>query len=259
MPKLSGRLTSALSGCAVLALTLGASPVQAQALTQSVQVQSGINQQAVTSQQRIDSLQSEADQMLADYRNAVRAADSLKVYVAQLRRVVDDQRTQLASMDSQLASVEETNRDIVPLMIEMVDMLDQIVANDIPFKLDERKERVAQLREILDRSDVTVSEKYRKVMEAYQIELDFGRNVAAYSAELPGTTRTVDFLYVGRTLLIYQTLDGAEQGWYNPTSKAFEALGTEYAIPIRDALRIAKNQAAPDLVKLPVPAPVRAN
>ena len=111
------------------------------------------------------------------------------------------------------------------------------------------------MRDLLDSSEVTTSEKYRRLIELYQAELEFGRRTEAYRGELPDG-QTVDFLRVGRTLLLYQSLDGLTSGWFNPQTRTFETIGDEYRRTIADGLAIAGNQRAPDLVKLPVPAPV---
>jgi hypothetical protein len=108
---------------------------------------------------------------------------------------------------------------------------------------------------MMDQSEVTASEKYRRVMEAYQGELEFGRTTEAYSATLPTTGQTVDFLRVGRTLLVYQTSDNSVTGWFNPASRQFEELPERYRREVKDGLAIARNEKAPNLVVLPVPGP----
>ena len=110
-----------------------------------------------------------------------------------------DQRAEVVSINDQLAGLEATNRGVVPLMLEMIDTLDKIVENDMPFRLEERRARVERLRNMMDQADVTASEKYRRVMEAYQGEMEYGRTTEAYAEALPSTGQTVDFLRVGRT------------------------------------------------------------
>jgi hypothetical protein len=90
-------------------------------------------------------------------------------------------------------------------------------------------------------------------MEAYQSEIDYGRTIESYRGTLDG--REVDFLRVGRISLIYQTLDGQELGVYNTTSKAWQPLDSEFKSKVIAAIRIAREQAAPDLIKVPVAAP----
>ena len=227
----------------------------ADVLDTSIQTEEQSNEASEASQARINELAEQADDLLAEYRRVVREADSLRVYNEQLERVVDNQQAEIASIDSQLGELEETNRGVVPLIQEMIAMLEQIVEADTPFLLEQRRNLVLDLQDMIYRADVTTSEKYRRVMEAYQREIDFGRNVSAYDAKLPGTDRTVTFVKVGRVLLIYQSLDGETVGWWNPNSKAWEELPAEYKSSIARAVRIAKNQEAPNLVKLPVTGP----
>jgi hypothetical protein len=116
---------------------------------------------------------------------------------------------------------------------------------------------MADLRELMKRSDVSLSEKYRRLMEAYQVENEYGRTIEAYKGSLDtgGAKRTVEFLRVGRVALLYQTVDLEESGRWDPRSKEWVVLDDEYRRPIRDGLRMANKQTAPDLIKIPVSAP----
>jgi regulator of replication initiation timing len=229
--------------------------LQAQVLGSTVQTESQINENSAASQKRVSNLANQTADLLAEYRSVVRETDSLKIYNDNLERVVTDQRNEIQSINQQLSGLEETNRGVVPLMLDMIAALDQIVEADIPFRIEERRARVQRLSDMMDQAEVTASEKYRRVMEAYQSELEFGRTTEAYSASLPSTGQTVDFLRVGRTLLVYQTSDGISTGWFNPTTRQFEELPDRYRLEVKDGLSIAKNEKAPNLVMLPVPGP----
>jgi len=254
MPSLLKLRFSMMYFTACLALVLSAG-VRAQNLGDTVQAESGINKDAATSQQRVTGLAQQTRDLLAEYRSVVRETESLKIYNDNLERVVTDQGNEIQSIERQLSGLEATNRGVVPLMLEMIDALGQIVEADIPFRIHERRARVERLRDMMDQAAVTASEKYRRVMEAYQRELEFGRTTEAYSATLPTTGQTVDYLRVGRTLLIYQTGDNSVTGWFNPSSRQFEQLPDRYRREIREGLAIARNQKAPNLVILPVPGP----
>jgi hypothetical protein len=262
-----GSLLRALLGaCALLSMIAVAAQVgaqvgeqgQAQVLDSSMQVETGINQDAAKSQQRVSSLARQTQDLLTEYRTVVRETEALRIYNDNLERVVVDQRDEIQSINRQLLGLEETNRGVVPLMLEMIETLERIVEADIPFRIEERRARVERLRDMMDQAEVTASEKYRRVMEAYQGELEFGRTTEAYSATLPTTGQTVDFLRVGRTLLIYQTSDGSVTGWFNPATRAYEELPDRYRLDVTDGLAIARNEKAPALVMLPAPGPEAA-
>jgi hypothetical protein len=225
----------------------------AQILESSVETETVINKAASTSQKRVTRLAQQTADLLAEYRAVVRETDSLKIYNDNLEKVVMDQREEVVSINQQLNGLEATNRGIVPLMLEMIDTLDKIVENDMPFRLEERRARVVRLRDMMDQADVTASEKYRRVMEAYQGEMEYGRTTEAYAEALPTTGQTVDFLRVGRTLLIYQSSDQLTTGWFNPATRSYEDLPDRYRLEVKEGLAIARNEKAPNLVMLPVP------
>ena len=168
----------------------------AQVLETTVKTETGINKAASSSQKRVTTLAQQTADLLAEYRSVVRETESLKIYNDNLEKVVMDQRDEVVSINQHLEGLEATNRGIVPLMLEMIDTLDKIIENDMPFRLEERRARVIRLRDMMDQADVTASEKYRRVMEAYQGEMEYGRTTEAYAESLPSTGQTVDFLRV---------------------------------------------------------------
>ncbi|HIG00360.1 MAG TPA: DUF3450 domain-containing protein [Myxococcales bacterium] len=215
------------------------------------------NEKSVQSQERINSVDDQTDTMASEYRAIIDQIESLRVYNAQLTKLVTSQEAELASLDFQIANVTVIGREVTPLMLRMVDGLDQFIQLDVPMLSKERSERIAGLRELMDRADVEDSEKYRRIMEAYQIENEYGRTIEVYqdTLDIDGQERTLDFLRVGRISLLYQTLDGEEVGAWDQKSHEWIKLGSEYRDSIRKGVRIARKQLAPDLIRVPVSAP----
>jgi len=224
--------------------------INAQQLNTAVQVAVDTNNASATAQTRIDKLNDQTDNLTGQYRTILNEIESLRAYNKQLESVVGDQREQIVSINDQMTNLEQTNRGVVPLIVEMVDALGKIVEADLPFKTEERQNRVVKLENLLGK-DVTTAEKYRKVTEAYGIELDYGSTVDSYGAALPSGTK-VNFLRVGRVTLIYQTLNQEESGWWNAKLGKFEKLDRRYNSEIKEAIRVAKKQASPNLTGLPV-------
>jgi hypothetical protein len=231
-------------------------PVEAQTLDRALDIRTNANAAGGASQDRIDRVSEQTDDLLRQYREELQQVEALRVYNTQLEKLLDSQESEKASLLEQLDNVTVIGREVTPLMLRMVDSLEGFVALDVPFLVDERRERVAGLRELMDRADVSNAEKYRRILEAYQVENDFGRTIEAYrgSLEGEGEARTVDFLRVGRVVLLFQTLDGTEVGVWNQTDKSWQELDNSYRPAVRQGLRIARKQAAPDLLALPVPA-----
>jgi hypothetical protein len=239
-------------GAGLAGNALAADPLKA-----SIEVQSASDLAATRSQQRIDRISDKTRVLLQEYRLAIRELDSLRTYDDHLERMVRTQEQTIATLDAELEEVQVTHRGIIPLMARMVKTLEQFVELDIPFLLDERRARVRQLQALLDRPDATVAEKYRRVMEAYQVETDYGRSIEAYRGTLHDHSgeRTVDFLRVGRIALLYRLLDGSQAGTWNEVTHAWEALSPDYLPTLKQGFRVAKKQTAPELLMIPVQAP----
>lgn len=219
-----------------------------------------LNRLAQNSQERIDATAGETGRLLREYQGVLREIESLKAYNAQQRRVVADQEKQLAELQQSIDDVVTIRREITPLMLRMIESLEDFVRLDVPFLAAEREERIENLRTFMDASDISPSEKFRLVLEAYQIENEYGRTIAAYpgEVEIDGQNRQVDFLRIGRVLLAYRTQDGERIGRWNQRERRWDELGSEFEGSIQAALRFANKQAAPDMYLLPIPGPVAA-
>jgi hypothetical protein len=241
---------------AVLLATAASSPHAADALDKSLQLGQDNNRQEQRTQQRIDRISDRTREMLEEYQLLSREHEALVVYNDQLERIVTSQEEEKTSLQKQLVDIELTQREIMPLMLRMIDRLEAFLASDIPFLMNERTQRVRHLRQLLDRADVSVAEKYRRVLEAYQVELDYGRTIESYQDELEvdGSSRTVDILRVGRLGLYYQSLDGHYSGYWDRTAEAWMPLEGSDRLAIRQALRVAQQAVAPELLRLRVPA-----
>ncbi len=231
--------------------TSGAEPAP---LDSAVETKLQAQNDVVKSQNKVDSLVNQTKDLVQEYRDAIRKTDSLGIYNGQLLKLIKQQKVSLNAIKRQLDNVEETQRSIVPLMIKMIDTLEKFVKLDLPFLTQERQQRVADLKSIMDRPDVTLPDKYRRIMEAYQIEMEYGRTIEAYSDTVKIDTQeyTVDVLRVGRLLICFQTLDGEMSGVWNKESKSWEKISSEYDRSIKQGLQIAKKQAPPELIKLPI-------
>ena len=208
-------------------------------------------------QDQIDEIITETRSLAEEFRGVMKEVDGLIVYNTLLDRQIADQEQELANLRTSIDQVQIIERQILPLLTRMIDGLDRFVALDVPFLLDERTARVESLTALLGRADVTAAEKFRVVMEAWQIENDYARTIFAYTDELSidGTTREVDVLQIGRIALLYQTADGAQSGAWDQRNRTWVPVGNEFRNPIREGIRLARNQVAPDLLLLPLAPP----
>lgn len=213
-----------------------------------------INESAASSQEKVNAYSEQVDSKLQTFKTINKETDGLRVYNTQLDKQIASQVEEMVALNKSIDEVSVIERQITPLMMRMIDGLEQFVELDVPFLPEERAERIASLRDMMDRADVTSSEKFRRVMEAYQVEMDYGRSMEAYSGiiNLNGQERDVDFLRVGRTVLAYQTRDASEQGVWNQDTKTWDVLDSSYRTQVTKGLRMAKKQMAPDLLMMPV-------
>jgi len=256
MHRLKNVLIAALVSTGALVGTVAA--VQASTLDSILNVGEAKNKAARKSQAKIDRLADETRDLLSDYKTVTKQIDGLKVYNGRLERQIENQMKRVGSIDESISQVTVIQRQMTPLVIRMIDGLEQFVELDVPFEKEERLQRIQFLRNNLDRADVTVAEKFRGVLEAYNIELQYGRGIDTYrgTIDLGGTKRDVDFLRVGRIALVYQTTDGALAGAWDKSAGAWVELPSgEYDAAIRKGIRIAKKQATIELLSMPVSAP----
>lgn len=249
--------STVLSFLGPLGLIVAAAVIAQEQVQEAIDTQTAVQAASIEVQRRIDELDDQTREMLNEYRLTMAQVTDLEAYNQQLERLVATQNVELADYERQFQEIETTKRQILPLIIRMLEVLEEFVAIDMPFLPEERSLRIGELRKLMERPDVLTSEKYRRVTEAYQIELDYGHTIEAYEGEIEvdGETRTVAFLRYGRLGLYYMTLDGLTIGHWDTEQDRWVELDAEYRSSLDRALRIARKQLPPDLTRLPVPAP----
>ncbi len=208
-------------------------------------------------QRRVEQVSDQTEKIVGDYKTVTKVVDGLLVYNSLLQRQIDNQEREKRELATSMTNVALIERQIIPMMTRMIDSLELFVELDTPFLLDERRDRVVRLRGMMERSDVTAAEKFRRVIEAYQIENDYGRTIEAYrgSVEINGNQQEVDFLRIGRISLTYQSVGAQHTGAWDTAAEAFVELPPEkYKTQVAHGIRVARKQVAPDLLIIPVAA-----
>ena len=251
------RLTTAFFAATVITIS---GSVFADSVDQVLQADQRRLNLAQQSQERINNTVTRTRSLEDQYRAINKEIDGLKVYNRLMRAQVDGQGAVLEDMGLSMEQVDVINRQIFPLMMKMIDGLRQSIHADVPFLMNERTSRVDKLTEIMSRSDVSVAEKFRKVMEAYQIENEYGSTSEFYTQSLPYGDTNLEFnmLRIGRVGLYFQSDDtritgrwdskagpNGEGGWVEDNSARNE---------IRKGLRMAKQLIAPELINIPISA-----
>lgn len=124
-----------------------------------------INESAASSQDKVNAYSEQVDSKLQTFKTINKETDGLRIYNAQLDKQIASQVEEMALLNKSIDEVSVIERQITPLMMRMIDGLEQFVQLDVPFLPKERAKRIAGLREMMDRADVSSSEKFRRVME----------------------------------------------------------------------------------------------
>lgn len=210
--------------------------------------------QAERSQTRVNSLDDATQKMLQDYRATNGEIDQLKLYNKQMSAIVENQQMEIDEIDQQIKDIEFTEQGILPLMSQMLDSLEQFNQLDLPFLKKERETRLVKLRELMTRGDITVSEKYRRVLEAFQIEVEYGRTLETYREKAEDAI-VYDYLRIGRTALYRLTLT-ADKAWvWDKPSMQWVTLDSSLLRDVKKAQDVARQTAAPELLTLPLGTP----
>lgn len=252
----------ALAAAVAIGALAGTASVHANSVDAVLKVSQQKTEAARNSQQKIDGIASETRELLQEYQSVNKQIDGLRVYNQRLENQISNQMRRVTDIEESIEQVTVIQRQIMPLVIRMIDGLEQFVEMDVPFLIDERQQRLEFLRNNIDRSDLSVAEKFRQVLEAYKIELEYGRKIDAYkgTVAIGGVDREVNFLRIGRIALLYQTTDTDVAGAWSQEQGEWVSLdaGT-YRNALMKGLRIARKQASIEIMKTPVPAPEAAN
>jgi len=249
----SRRITVAFFATTVIAIS---GSVAAQTVDQVLQADQRRLNLAQQSQERINSIVEGTRSLEDQYRAINKEIDGLKVYNRLMRAQVEGQGAVLEDISLSMDQVDVINRQIFPLMERMIDGLEQSISLDVPFLMEERTTRVDELKSIMERSDVSVAEKFRKVMEAYQIENDYGTTIEDYeqSLTIDGATRAFNMLRIGRVGLYFQSDDTKITGRWDNGARDW-VIDNSARNEVRKGLRVARQLIAPELIIVPVPAP----
>jgi len=237
-----------VAGAAALAF---ASPAVGQSLDTAMNVAKSSTASSAASQQTVERLDDEADNMSREYSALLQQVDNLELYVARQDLYLESQRSEIASLQEQLETVEATKQGMVPMMLRMAIDLEDSIKGDYPFDLERRQQRVADVMNDLADPALTPVDQYRKLLRAYQIEVSLGQGIGTYEGPHPeDASRTVDYIRFGRLAYVYMTKDEKEVARYDLESDAWVPVEKNMANNMRDAIRIARGQGR-DILQVP--------
>lgn len=166
------------------------------------------------------------------------------------------QEAVIAELERRKQEARRIRMELEPFLETVVDDLEKFVAGDLPFFDQERAGRIRFLRASLDDYHLDLSEKLRRVVEALQVETEYGRSVSTTASELEinGTPTRVSIFRLGRTALFYRTADGSGTGVWDRNSKTWRPLDESFGRTLKQASDMADRKRAVELLYLPMGA-----
>ena len=210
--------------------------------------------QSALSQDKIDNTEKQTDKIINEWKVVSKQVEGLKIYNEQKRIQIQAQLDLMDQYDEQLIQVVVMQRQVPPLAQRMLAGLEKYVKLDTPFHLEERMQRLDLVRASLSNPKVTASEQVRQILEAYNIEGEYGRKLDAYDETivLDGKEMVVNILRVGRLGMFFQTKDERKTGYYDTELGSWEELSGSYRVQVRDGIRMAQKLAPMDIMMLPI-------
>ena len=193
-------------------------------------------------------------ELMARYRSLKANQDYLEKLKLKTERSLSSQKARLAEFERKIKESARIREELQSYLESVVAQLEEFIKKDFPFLLKERATRLASIKETLTRPDKPAAEKYRRAMEALQIEAEYGRTVEVYqdTIDLNGQSVLMDILRLGRLSLFYQTPDGKMVGHYDRAAGRWVSLPSRYRREINNAVDMARRERTIDLVRLPI-------
>ena len=247
------------SNTVILGMMLTVFPVlnhtaYANSLSQVLSQGAAGTESARRSQKNIDKLSSDTAILLEKYQSATSEIEYLRPHNKQLAKQIEGQTMALTELKQAIDEVQAIERQLGPLLERMVDRLSNFIDVDKPFLLEERHQRIAYLRKTLNSHDQSISEKFRQVMDAYEIEIEYGNTLDAYNdtINIDEQNMDVNILKVGRLAVVFQTADELTSGYWNEDANKWSFLSGSYRRSIRQGIRLTRNQATTELILIPI-------
>jgi uncharacterized coiled-coil protein SlyX len=211
------------------------------------------------SQVTVDRIADQTDGLLQEFKQVNKQIESLRVYNSQLERQIASQKRMMVELEESIENATVIERGISPLMVNMLDALEDFIGLDMPFKRERRQQAIQDLYINLDSAKFSAAEKFRQILEVYDIESDYSLSMESYTDQVDlegnGSLVEVQILRIGRVALIYQSKDKSKVGVWDKASNSWQSLGSEYRRAVDQAIRIAVKLAPQDVIEVPITAP----
>ncbi|NRB80811.1 MAG: DUF3450 domain-containing protein [Saccharospirillaceae bacterium] len=238
----------------IFCISVCCTPIYAKVINDVSQQIEKINQNGVISQQKINVISEKTDTLFEQYIKLQDQLEQLNINNQYLQKLIDDQLLKLTKLEAQLNSIDETNSALIPLMTQMIETLKVFVRLDTPFLIEKRIQTIEKLESLFIKSELSIAQKYRQILQAYVIESQYGQTIESYQGtiELDGRILTVQFFRMGRLALYYRSINQKEAFVWDNKNKGWLPLEKSQMFELDKAMKMAQNKVTPALIALPV-------
>jgi hypothetical protein len=205
-------------------------------------------------QQETESWAAERTTLEARSRQLDGEVAHLERRLARETTTVDALEAKVVEFERRLVESARLTESLEDTLSVLVERLDLAVARDLPFLPAERKARLAALHLELGDPDSPAAEKLRRVLEAYQVEADFGGTVELVTGavDVGGEEVRADILRLGRLALFWSTPDRSRVGAWAPAEKAWVELPRGDHRSVLQAMDMAARTRPIEVIGLPL-------
>ena len=236
-------------------LALAASPALAGNVLDDVKKPLGDSIQVrQETQKKMDKWGAERRELEARYREL----QTLVERQAQTLEAAKDREQSLekavAQKQQRLENARRMSEELSPFLHDSLSRLELLIYEGDSFLIPERQARLDRLRETITAPDISPGEMYRKIMEAFFVEAEYGNTVEVYRETLSveGADIRANVLRFGRLAMFCQTLDEKQCGVLDPASNQWRWLPAKFVPELSRAFSMAQKQLPMDIVSLPL-------
>lgn len=226
------KILAALSAASTLFLSLPFTGAENACAAPIQDVEKNISEAVNTeasAQQKLDAWNEERDLLLEEARTLKYEMQWLELQRLKLQRYVAANDAKIAEMEEAQGRYAIIALELENSLLEEVDRMRASVEQSPPFLAEEREARLNFLRRSLDDPELSIGEKYRRVTEGLNAEVEYGKALAVTNevARLDGESMDLIVVRAGRVGYYCLSMDRARGGIWNPDRGEFSALEGE--------------------------------
>jgi hypothetical protein len=214
--------------------------------------------QAITirqeTQKKEDAWDSEKKRLTTRYQTLQATKKGLLFEQKQNQIRLNNCRQRVKETERKILESARLRKELTAYLSTVVERVDNLTTTGLPFLTSERSQRLLETRETLLDLEIAAAEKYRRVMEALQIETEYRHTVEVYpeEIEIAGEKKMVEILRLGGLALFWHSPDGGSVGEYDRLKQEWQPLDKRYQNAINKAIEIALKQRTIEMVSLPI-------